>query len=96
MAQQRLIDANQLMEALQKKKSGAADGRFTDGYNDALMRFRSMIHSALSVEAVPVVYCDECARRNTMFCPMRKDAVIYPIRDDGFCYYGERKEALET
>lgn len=93
MAKVRLIDANQLMEALQKRKSGAADGRFTDGYNDALMRFRSMIHSAPSVEAVPVVRCSECVRRNTAYCPMRKDEVRYPIRDDGFCYYGKQKEA---
>lgn len=92
MARQRLVDANLLMEALQKKKSSVADGRFTDGYNDALMRFRSMIHSAPSVEAVSVVHCSECARRDTTYCPMRKDEVRYPIRDDSFCYYGKRKE----
>lgn len=92
MVWQRLIDANLVMAALLKKKSGVADGRYTDGYNDALMRFRSMLHSAPTVEAVSVVRCGECVRRDTMYCPMRKDKARYPVKDDGFCCYGERKE----
>ncbi len=95
MMRQRLIDANLVMAALLKKKSSVADERYTDGYNDALMRFRSMLHGAPSVEAVSVVRCGECVRRNTMCCPMRKDEARYPIKADGFCYYGERKESGE-
>jgi len=92
----KLIDANPIMKALLKKKSGVADGRFTDGYNDALMRFRSMLHSAPSVDAVSVVRCGECIQRNTVNCPMWKDEVRYPIKDDGFCCYGERKNGVGT
>lgn len=62
MVQQKLIDANLVMGALLKKKSSVADERYTDGYNDALMRFRSMLHGAPSVDAVSVVRCGESVR----------------------------------
>lgn len=39
-----------------------------------------------------IVHCSECVRRNTIYCPMRKDEVRYPIRDDGFCCYGTQKK----
>lgn len=53
---QRLIDANALMDRLSKKKSEPAKVRYTEGFNDALMRFRSMIHGAPTVDAAPVVH----------------------------------------
>lgn len=42
----RAIDADKLLEQLQKKKCGPANKRYTEGFNDCLMRVRSMIHSA--------------------------------------------------
>lgn len=52
----RLIDADSLMEKLTKKKAGPATIRYTEGFNDALMRFRSMLHSEATVDAAPVVH----------------------------------------
>lgn len=56
----RLIDANALMQRLVRKKCEPAKVRYTDGFNDALMRFRSMLHDAPTVDAVPVVRCKDC------------------------------------
>ena len=56
----RLIDADALMDKMQRKTSGVADKRFTEGFNYAVARFRSMIHGAPTIDAVPVVRCREC------------------------------------
>ena len=45
----RPIDADKLMEGLNRKKAGPHDRKYTEGFNDALMRFRSMVHSAPTV-----------------------------------------------
>ncbi len=50
----RLINADALMGQLEKKRSEPGNQRYTEGFNDALMRFRSMIHSASTIEAEPV------------------------------------------
>ena len=42
----RPVDANKLLERHRKKKAGPANMRYTEGFNDCLMRVRSMIHSA--------------------------------------------------
>lgn len=41
----RAIDVDYLMERLNKKKAGPANKRYTEGFNDCLMRVRSMVHS---------------------------------------------------
>ena len=41
----RAIDGDKLLEQLQKKKAGPANKRYTEGFNDCLMRVRSMVHS---------------------------------------------------
>ncbi len=61
-------------------------------YYDMRRVLEDMLHSTPSVETVSVVRCGECERCNTIFCPMRKAEVRYPIKDDGFCCYGERKK----
>ena len=50
----RLIDADALMDRTRYKKSGVSDKNFTEGFNDAVGRFRSMLHSAPTIEAEPV------------------------------------------
>lgn len=88
----RLIDADELMERLLKKKPGVANNRYTDGYNDAIMRFRSMIHGSPTVDAVPVVRCDECVHHvdcGYHYC--NKWRKRCPDDSDFFCKYGERK-----
>ena len=41
----RAIDADYLMERLNRKKATPANKRYTEGFNDCLMRVRSMVHS---------------------------------------------------
>ena len=45
----RLIYANELLEKLNKKQAGPANARYTEGFNEAIMKFRSMIHGAPTI-----------------------------------------------
>ncbi len=47
----RLIDADALQERLKKKKPDPAAPRYVEGFNDALLRFKSMVHSAPTIKA---------------------------------------------
>lgn len=47
----RLIDADKLQAQLQKKKPEACTIRWTEGFNDALLRFKSMISTAPTIKA---------------------------------------------
>lgn len=49
-----LMDKGVLLRALQRKKPGQANKRYVEGYNDAIMVFRSMVHSAPIIDADPV------------------------------------------
>jgi len=46
----RLIDADALQERLKKKKPDPAAPRYAKEFNDALLRFKSMVHSAPTIE----------------------------------------------
>ena len=46
----RKIDADELMARLEKKKSSWNNQKFTQGFNDAIMRVRSMVHAAKTIE----------------------------------------------
>ena len=50
------IDRNQLQTALARKKSGPANGRYTEGWNDCLMRVKSMVSAAPAADVAPVVH----------------------------------------
>ena len=91
----RLIDADALMEQLIKKKAGVANGRYTEGFNDALMRFRSMVSSAAkysSIDAVEVVRCRDCKLyydgNMGRYCQM----TLCAVEANNFCSCGKRKE----
>ena len=46
----RTIDADALQKRLKKKKPDPAAPRYVEGFNDALLRFKSMVHSAPTIE----------------------------------------------
>lgn len=52
----RLIDADSLQAKLERKKADVANQRYTEGWNDCLMRVKSMVSKAPTIYAVPVVY----------------------------------------
>lgn len=39
-----------------RKKSGIADKRYIEGFNDAILRMKSMIHAAPALDVAPVVH----------------------------------------
>ena len=65
-------------------------------YREAILAVRSILHSAKTIDAVPVVRCRECKYRfknndhSRAGCPII-DAHIW-MDDDDFCSHGERKE----
>lgn len=48
------IEREALQAALLRKKAGVADRRFTEGWNDCLLRVKSMVHSAPAADVEPV------------------------------------------
>ena len=88
----RLIDA----DALLKDGITAEYGFGDDGLLLIPMRdVTNSIKIAPTVNAVPVVRCKDCERRNksadltnTVYCPWLK----LSMRKEDFCSYGERKE----
>lgn len=61
----------------------------------------SRLHNATTIDAVPVVRCKDCKLRDTFNCGMQfygydDDLNLYKsddwTMDDGFCYWGERKD----
>ena len=65
-------------------------------YREAILAVRSILHSAKTIDAVPVVRCRECKYRfknnghSKDGCPII-DANIW-MDDDDFCSHGEREE----
>lgn len=54
------IEREALMNQLMKKKADVANKRYTEGFNDALLRIRSMVHSAKAADVVPMEYHERC------------------------------------
>lgn len=76
----RYIDADLLLEQLNRKKSEIAKGRCTDGFNDAIMRVRSMISTAPTAD---VVSKSEYERLEKLFNDMTQEAKGYLNRLHG-------------
>lgn len=49
----RCIDANALQKRLERKKPGIANQRYTEGWNDCIMRVKSMVSTATTLENLP-------------------------------------------
>ena len=50
------IDRGVLQAALVRKSCGAANRRYTDGWNDCLLRVKSMVSKAPASDVAPVVH----------------------------------------
>ena len=70
-------------------------------YREAILAVKSILHSAKTIDAAPVVRCREC-KFGTHFGDMEDEWIrcmnlhgnpLMPF--DGFCSYGERKEGAE-
>lgn len=51
----RLIDADALQAQLERKKAGVTNQRYTEGWNDCMMRVKSMVSTAPTIDTMPVV-----------------------------------------
>ena len=70
-----------------------------DGVTGAVMK--RMFDSLPTIDAVPVVRCRECSKKDKNICPlvlvqfdrnMKQVLVQKPVPDDFFCSYGQRKD----
>lgn len=52
----RYINADDLQAQLERKKAGIANRRYTEGWNDCMMRVKSMVSKAPVADVVPVVH----------------------------------------
>lgn len=50
------INQQTLLNALERKQCGPANRKYTEGYNDCLMRVRSMVSTAPVADVAPVVH----------------------------------------
>ena len=96
----RLIDADRLNKPIYAEEDNiTGSGMSYDeicGYNDGIDIAWNKIDQAPTIDAVPVVRCNDCTRRyDTDECPMcfLIEGKYYEYTNgNGFCDSGERKE----
>lgn len=71
----RPIDADALQKQLSRKKAEVCNARYTEGFNDALLRFKSMIHAAPTVEGT------HCATGAGCWLERNKDIILRAGRE---------------
>lgn len=54
----RYINADTLQAQLERKKAGIANRRYTEGWNDCMMRVKSMVSTAPTADVVDMVKYD--------------------------------------
>ena len=99
----RLIDADRLNKPIYAEEDNiTGSGMSYDeicGYNDGIDIAWNKIDQAPTIDAVPVVRCNDCIRRyDTEECPMcfLIEGKYYEYtNENGFCDRGERKEGAE-
>ena len=101
-----LISRSDLMAQVVRKMSEVGAKRYTEGFNDAILRVRSMIHSAKAINAVPVVRCKDCKYMRERhyegpgeppyikrICESKYGlSKPYTVEEWDFCSRGERKD----
>ena len=100
----RLIDADRLNKPIYAEEDNiTGSGMSYDeicGYNDGIDIAWNKIDQAPTIDAVPVVRCNDCIRRyDTDECPMcfLIEGKYYEYTNgNGFCDRGERKEGANN
>lgn len=87
------IDREAFQQSLERKKAGPANRRFTEGYNDAIMRVKSMVSKAPAAKVAPIVCCSECANHYDIdgehWCKFWR--MYCPDDSEFYCKAGVRK-----
>ena len=100
----RLIDADRLNKPIYAEEDNiTGSGMSYDeicGYNDGIDIAWNKIDQAPTIDAVPVVRCENCIKRyDTDECPMcyLSEGKYYEYtNENGFCDRGERKEGADN
>ena len=58
-------------------------------YREAILAVRSILHSAKTIDAVPVVRCEKCVAHGNCFA---ERVFVYTGIENPYCCAGERKE----
>lgn len=95
------LDSGAFQAALVRKQCGPANQRYTDGWNDCLLRVKSMVSKAPAADVAPVVHgrwidgkCSNCG----VDIPTDDAHDVIFGHECRFCYYygakmdGERKD----
>lgn len=87
------IEREALQAALMRKRCGVATQRYTEGWNDCLLRVKSMVSKAPAADVVPVVRCKDCAHKTEMGnCGHpRYHGILPSAYPYDFCSYAERR-----
>ena len=95
--EQRLIDANALLEKFQFRlptESLGSHSEYLRTISHCVQIARKLISEASTVDALEVVRCRDCVHMknqfNARFCEVW--CMYNGMGDDGFCNYGERKK----
>lgn len=88
------IEREALQAALVRKRCGVANQRYTEGWNDCLLRVKSMVSKTPSADVAPVVRCENC--RYAMWVEWAKKYSCGQVRGllvfgDHFCAFGKRE-----
>lgn len=82
------LDSEAFQAALVRKQCGPANQRYTDGWNDCLLRVKSMVSKAPAADAEVVVRCKDCYQSvvigDVLYCTYwSKDT-----DENGYCHEG--------
>ena len=93
-----LIDREELMIRVGKKVPESTNWNYTRGFKDAILRVRSMIHSAPTIDPVKAAggcYCGECKWYEANgICRLTSSETTVNLREkNDSCNYGEAREA---
>lgn len=106
--ERRYIDANALQVRLERKKAGIANQRYTEGWNDCMMRVKSMVSTMPTIDAVPIVHgrwkllrkgdwtsvfvCSVCGRREKIAESESYNSQLKMLREYPYCHCGARMD----
>jgi hypothetical protein len=89
----RLIDANELDRKIVEMTKEPAYQHTEEDWLNGLCMAMEAVNEAPTVDAVEVVYCQDCARCKKGFCTIRKDSwgATLKVGLHDFCSDGERR-----
>ena len=92
------IERGALQIALRRKEAGTANKRYTEGWNDCMMRVKSMVSCFPAADVAPVVRCKDCKHSYVSIdarCCSYGAFYDVAVPDDFFCAYGVKKTGGE-